>query len=136
MGLLQMGSSGIDGIVPALASVPDFPSPIALLGTTLLYWVVYAYAAQVAATFILGDPPWRKAAAVGAVFAVVNVVLIRFDPLIILPVALLGDFIAFRILYQVRYLTTALLTVFHAAVSVAFTVAVAYVLTLLSTAPS
>lgn len=125
----------LTAVGPTIASVPEFPSLVALAGTTILYWAVYAYAAQVAATFILGDPPWRNAAIVGVVFAVVNVVLIRFEPLVILPVAILGDFLAFRAVYRVRYATTALLTILHTAVSVAFGVTVAYVLTLLSTAP-
>ncbi|MFB6111648.1 MAG: hypothetical protein ABEJ35_03835 [Halobacteriaceae archaeon] len=121
---------------PAVATVPEFPSPLALVGTAVLYWTVYAYAAQVAATFMLGDPPWRKAGAVGIVFAAVNLALIRFAPAVVLPIALLADFAAFRLVYRVRYATVALLTLLHAAVSVAFTVVGAYVLTLLSTAPA
>jgi ethanolamine utilization protein EutA (predicted chaperonin) len=121
---------------PAIAAVPDFPSVIALLGTLVLYWLVYAYAAQVAAVFLLGEAPWRYAAVVGVIFAVVNVALIRYDPLIILPVALLADVAGFRVVYDVPYRLAVPLALLHGAVSVAFGVAIAYVLTLLSTAPA
>ena len=122
-------------VVPLLAPVPAFPTPLAVLGTFLLYWGVYAYAAQVAATFFLGDVPWRRALLPGLVLAAVNVALVRYPPAVVLPVAFAADFATVHVVYRLRYRTTAAVTVLHAAVSVAFTVVIAYAVTLLSTAP-
>ncbi|MFB6105210.1 MAG: hypothetical protein ABEJ57_09075 [Halobacteriaceae archaeon] len=122
-------------VAPLVASVPAFPSPLAVLGTFLLYWAVYAYAAQVAATFFLGDVPWRRALLPGLVLATVNVALVRYSPAVVVPVALAADFATIHVVYRLRYRTTVAVTVLHAAVAVAFTVVVAYALTLLSTAP-
>lgn len=121
---------------PAVTAVPAFPSPLALAGTLVLYWVVYSYAAQVAAVFLLGDPPWRKAAAVGTIFALVNIALIRYDPLVVVPIALAADMAGFRVIYDVKTVSAILLGLLHAAVAILFTVPIAYLLTLFSTAPT
>lgn len=121
---------------PAVTAVPAFPSALALAGTILLYWLVYSYAAQVAAVFLLGDPPWRKAAAVGIIFALVNIALIRYDPLVVIPIALAADMAGFRVIYDVKTPTSILLGLFHAAVAILFTIPIAYLVTLFSTAPT
>jgi hypothetical protein len=123
-------------VTTAVQTVPAFPSLLALLGTVVLYWIVYGYAAQVAAVFLLGDPPWRNAFTVGVIFALVNVALIRFDPLIVLPIALAADMAGFRVVYRVKYATAIILGFSHAVVAILFTVPIAYLLTLLSTAPT
>lgn len=107
-----------------------------MAGTFLLYWFVYGYAAQVAAVFLLGDPPWRKAAAVGIIFTLVNIALIRYDPIVVVPIALAADIAGFRVIYDVKTATSVILGLFHAVVAIVFTVPIAYLLTLLSTAPT
>lgn len=128
---------------PAIFQLPALPlqvepvagGPLAFLGTFLVSWALFTYAAQVAASFFLGDVPWRRAAVVGLVPAVVNVALVRQEVLLILALGVVADFVAVRVVYRVRYRTAALVTLLHAAVSVIFGVFIAYLLALLSTAP-
>ncbi len=122
--------------IPNGTAEPAAGTPLAFAGTLLVSWLLYAYAAQVAATFLLGDVPWRRAALVGAVPAVATVALINYDPLVIIAVAVAADFGAIRAVYRLRYRTTALVTGMHAAVSVVLGVGVAYLVRLVGTAPS
>lgn len=122
-------------VVPNGTVEPAAGTPLAFVGTLVVSWALYAYAAQVAATFLLGDVPWRRAAAVGTVPAVVTVALINYPPAVIVAVALAADFAAVRVLYRLRYRTTALVTAMHAVVSVILGVGVAYLVRLIGTAP-
>ncbi|MFB6135141.1 MAG: hypothetical protein ABEJ04_00090 [Halobacteriaceae archaeon] len=114
---------------------PSSGGPLAFLGTFLLAWALFAFTAQVAATYLLGDVPWRRAVAVGVVPAVVNVALVRYSPAVIAAVALGGDFLAVHLVYRLRYRTAAAVTLLHAAMAVAFAVALSYLAALLGTAP-
>lgn len=114
---------------------PVAGGPLAFIGTFLISWAMFTYAAQVAASFFLGDVPWRRAVVVGLVPAIVNVALVRYETLLILFVGLVADFVAIRLVYRLRYRTTAAVTVMHVAVSVIFAVVLAYLGALLSTAP-
>lgn len=120
--------------VPAQVEPASGP-PLAFLGTFLLGWAFFSFTAQVAATFFLGDVPWRRAVVVGIVPAIVNVALISYRPVSILLVALAFDFAAVHAVYRLRYRTAALVTVLHAAASIALGVTVTYLLALFATAP-
>lgn len=109
---------------------------LAVVGTFLVSWALFAYAAQAAATFFLGNVPWRRAALVGFVPAFVNLALVRFPAGIILLVGLVADFAAIHLVYRVRYRTAGLITLFHAVVSIALGVTLALLVALLSTAPT
>jgi len=117
--------------VPSLAP----GTPLAYLGTFVVSWALFAYAAQVAATFVLGDVPWRRAALVGVVPAAVNVALVRWQVPVIVAVALAADFAAIRAVYRLRYRTAAFVTGMHAVVAVILGVGVTYLLELVATAP-
>lgn len=129
--------TAFDGVSPAvLAAVePAAGTAVQFAGTLLGGWLLFAFTAHVAATYVLGDVPWRRAAIVGVVPAVVTVVLVRWSPLVIVPVTLAADFAAFHVVYRVKYRTAALVTVVHYVVSLAIVLLVANVLALLSTAP-
>ena len=121
--------------VPILQVAPAPASPLALLGTFLLGWAFFAFTAQVAASFFLEDPPWRRAVVVGLVPAAASTALIRSETVVILAVGLAADAAAIRLIYEVRYRTTAMMTALHYAATVAIVLLVANLLALLSTAP-
>jgi hypothetical protein len=115
--------------------VPDAGGPLAFLGTLLLAWLFFSFTAQVAATYLLGDVPWRRALVVGSVPAVASAALIRYPPGVVLAVAVAADFVAVHVVYRVRYRTAGLVTVGHVVAAISLGVPLAYLATLLSTAP-
>ena len=120
---------------PLLQVTPAGGGPLAFVGTFLLGWAFFAFTTQVAASFFLEDPPWRRAVVVGLVPAVASMALIRFDTVVILAVGLAADAAAIHLIYGVRYRTMAMMAALHYAVSVVFVAFFAYLLGLLSTAP-
>ena len=118
-----------------LQVTPAAGGPLAFVGTFLLGWAFFAFTAQVAASFFLEDPPWRRAVVVGLVPAVASTALIRFDTAVILAVGLAADAAAIHLIYGVRYRTTAMMTALHYAATVAIVLLVANLIALLSTAP-
>ncbi|MFC3477979.1 DUF7473 family protein [Halobacterium litoreum] len=116
-------------VEPAAGTLPQF------VGTFLAGWVVFAFTAHAAATYILGDVPWQRAALVGLAPAVVTVALIRYSPLVIVAVSLAADFAAVHAVYRVKYRTTALVVVMHYVVTLAVVLLIANLVALLGTAP-
>ena len=124
--------------VSALQTAPVTPAtggPLAFLGTFLLGWAFFSFTAQVAASFFLGDPPWRRAPLVGLAPAAVSMALIRFDPIVIVAIGLVADAVAVNRVYGVGPRTTALIVVVHYAATVALVLVLANLAALLSTAP-
>ena len=125
--------------VPLLASVaqiaPVPATPLALVGTFLLGWAFFAFTVQIAASYVLEDPPWRRAVVVGLVPAAASTALIRFDPIVIVAVGLAADAAAIHLIYEVRYRTTAVMVAIHYAATLALVLLVANLLALFSTAP-
>ena len=105
-------------------------------GTLVAGWLLFTFTAHVAATYILGDVPWKRAFVVGVVPAIVTVALVRYNPLVIIAVGLLADFVAVHAVYRVKYRTAALVVVMHYVVSLALVLFAANLLALLSTAPA
>lgn len=120
-------------VVAQVAPAPA--SPLAFVGTFLLGWAFFAFTAQIAASFFIEDPPWRRAVVVGLVPAAASTALIRFDTAVILAVGLATDAAAIHLVYGVRYRTTALMTALHYAATLALVLLIANLVALLSTAP-
>lgn len=114
---------------------PTPGGPLAFLGTLVVGWLFFSFTAHAAATFFLGDVPWKRALVVGAVPAVVTTLLVRYPPALIIGVGLAADFAAFHVVYRIRYRTTALVVALHYTVSLALVLLVANLRALLSTAP-
>jgi hypothetical protein len=115
------------------------PAPgtlVQYVGTLVGGWLLFAFTAHVAATYVLGDVPWKRALLVGVAPAIVTVALVRYNPAIIIAVSLAADFAAVHAVYRVKYRTAALVVVMHYVVSVALVVLAANLLALLSTAPA
>ena len=88
-----------------MAVTPDLVAPVhadppAFVGTFILGWLFFAFTAQVAASFLLADPPWRRALVVGVVPAVVSMALIRFAPLVIVGVGLVAWTVGLYLLWE------------------------------------
>jgi hypothetical protein len=109
--------------------------PLAFLGTVLVGWLFFSFTAQIAARYLLGDVPWKRALAVGAVPAVTTVALGRYGVVLIAAVSLAVDAAAIHAVYRVRYRTAGLVAVGHYVASVLLAALVAYLLALFSTAP-
>ena len=127
-------ASALDA-APVIQVAPAPATPLAFVGTFLAGWVFFAFTAQIAASYVLEDPPWRRAVVVGLVPAAASTALIRFDPLIIVAVGLAADAAAIHLIYGVRYRTTAVMVAIHYAATLALVLLVANLLALLSTAP-
>lgn len=118
-----------------LQTQPSPGTPLAFVGTLVVGWLFFSFTAHVAASYVLGEVPWKRALAVGAVPAVVTLALGQLPAAAIIVVALLADLAAFHLVYRVRYLTAALATVFHYVASLALVLLATYGLGLLGTAP-
>ena len=114
---------------------PAAGTPLQFVATFVGGWLLFGFTAHAAATFVLGDVPWKRGFLVGLAPAVVTVALVRFDPLLIVAVGLAADFAAVHAVYRVRYRTTAFVVVMHYTVSLALVLLVANLLALLGTAP-
>jgi len=114
---------------------PSAGTPLQFVATFVGGWLLFGFTAHAAATFVLGDVPWKRGFLVGLAPAVVTVALVRFDPLLIVAVGLAADFVAVHAVYRVRYRTTAFVVVMHYTVSLALVLLGANLLALLGTAP-
>ncbi|MCG1004374.1 MULTISPECIES: hypothetical protein [Halobacterium] len=106
------------------------------VGTLVGGWLLFAFTAHVAATYMLGDVPWKRALLVGVAPAVVTVALVRYNPAVIIAVSLAADLAAVHAVYRVKYRTAALVVVMHYVVTLALVLSTAYLLALSGTAPT
>lgn len=119
-----------------LAQVQPAPGTLGqFVGTFLGGWLLFAFTAHVAATYVLGDVPWKRAVVVGLAPAVATTALVRHSPLVIVAVSLAADFAAVHAVYRVKYRTTALVVAMHYVVSLALVLLAANLFALFTTAP-
>jgi hypothetical protein len=119
-----------------VAQVQPAPGTLGQYVATFLGgWLLFAFTAHVAATYVLGDVPWKRAVLVGLAPAVVTIALVRYTPLVIVAVSLAADLAAVHAVYRVKYRTAALVVVMHYVVSLALVLLAANVLAILGTAP-
>ncbi|MFB6268999.1 MAG: hypothetical protein ABEH83_03585 [Halobacterium sp.] len=119
-----------------VAQVQPAPGTLGQYAATFLGgWLLFAFTAHVAATYVLGDVPWKRAALVGLAPAVATIALVRYTPLVIVAVSLAADFAAVHAVYRVKYRTAALVVVMHYVVSLALVLLAANLLALAGTAP-
>ncbi len=114
---------------------PASGGPLAYLGTFLLASGFYGITAFLAARYALGDVAFPRALAVGAVVALVSLLLQQFGPAIVIPVTLAVDFVALRQAYGLALRTTAFVTGIHFTVAVILGITIFNLIRLLSTAP-
>ncbi|NIB98124.1 hypothetical protein [Halobacterium sp. R2-5] len=120
----------------SVAAVQPAPGTLGqYVGTLVGGWLLFAFTAHVAATYVLGDVPLKRAAVVGIAPAVVTVALVRYNPAVIVAVSLAADLAAVHAVYRVKYRTAALVVVMHYVVTLALVLLAANLLALLGTAP-
>jgi len=120
-----------------VASVQPAPGTLGQYAGTLVGgWLLFAFTAHVAATYILGDVPLKRAAVVGFAPAVVTVALVRYSPFVIVAVSLAADLAAVHAVYRVKYRTAAYVVVMHYVVTLALVLLAANLFALLGTAPT
>jgi hypothetical protein len=87
--------------------------PLALVVTFVLATLFYAVTLHLAATFFLGDVPTQKAATVAPVLALTSILLQQWGAAVVVPVTLLGDFVAIRFVYGLKGVESVVLTLLH-----------------------
>lgn len=110
---------------------PSRGDPVSLLGTFLIGWVFFAFTLQVAATFFLKQPPWKRAILVGIIPTVVAMALIQFHPVVVITTGFIADAAAIRFVYGTPPRTTVLIAAFHFAAAITLSILAAYLFTLL-----
>jgi hypothetical protein len=93
--------------------------PLAVVVTFLLAWLFYAVTLHLAATFFVGDVTHQRAAAASLPPAIVSILLQRYDPIVFLPVSLLGAVLAIHFVYRLRFRTATVLGLLHLAFATA-----------------
>ncbi|MEF8855647.1 MAG: hypothetical protein V5A24_09175 [Haloarculaceae archaeon] len=110
-------------------SVEIFGSgPVALVVTFLLATVFYAVTLHLAAVFFIGDVPTQPAVIAAPVPALTSILLQQWGAAVVIPVTLLGDFVAIRFAYDLEMRAATALTLLHFAFATVIGVALANVL--------
>lgn len=92
---------------------------VALAVTFLVTVVFYALTLHLAAVFFIGDVPTQPAVMAAPVPAITSLLLQQWGPAIVIPVTLLGDFVAIRFSYSLPIRGSVALTLLHFAFAVA-----------------
>jgi len=122
-------------VLPLAQLDPSTGGPLAFFGTFLVFAVLYGLTLHVAARYVLGDVPLKRAFAVGAALAVASLLLQRYGPAVSIVATLALDAFLISAIYRLSWRSTALVAVVHYTVTVIAGVTLVNVLALLSTAP-
>jgi hypothetical protein len=114
---------------------PATGPPLAVLGTFLLAASFYALTAHIAARYVLGEVSGRPAIGVGAVLAVVALLLQSFGPAPVIAASLTADVVAIKTLYRLGWRSTTLVALVHYTVSAILGITLFNLVRLLATAP-
>jgi len=106
---------------------------VSYVGTFLALTVGYAFTVHVAARYVLGRTPVRRALLVGAVPALFSLALQRYAAAIVL--VLLVDLAAISLVYRISWKRAVLVALMHYAVTVVVTIALFNVIRLFASAP-
>jgi len=115
---------------------PATGGPLAYLVTFLLGALFYALTAHIAARYVLGDVPYRRALLVGVVPAAVTTLLSAAPIPVIIVASFLADLVAIRQVYRLRTRLAALIAVVHYTVTILLAFTLRGLVELLSTAPT
>lgn len=112
-------------------------TPLALLGTLLLFALFLSVTAHLAARNVLGDVDPSVAVAVGPLPAAVAVfgVHVGLSPAILLPLALLVDWLGIRWAYDEEAGPAAYITLIHFVISVLLVIVFGGIMVLLASRP-
>jgi hypothetical protein len=109
---------------------------VALVGTFLLAVLFYSVTAHIAARYVLGDVPLKRALLVGVVPAIISFALQAYGPAVVILVSAAADFFAIRAVYRLKYKTAGVVAAAHYTVSALFGITIFNLVRLLGTAPT
>ncbi|MFC4988998.1 MULTISPECIES: DUF7473 family protein [Saliphagus] len=115
---------------------PAAGGPIAYLGTVLLATLFYGVTLHIAARYVLGDVPVRRAFTVAPLLGVFSLALQRAGPAITAAVTVAVAYVAIHVVYDLSHRLTALVAVIYYTVAFLVGLVVVNVLTLLGGAPT
>lgn len=107
---------------------------VSYVGTFLALTVGYALTVHVAARYVLGRTPVKRAVLVGAVPALFSLALQQYTAAIVL--VLLADLAAISLVYRITWKRAVLVAVMHYAVTIVATIALFNVIRLFASAPA
>jgi hypothetical protein len=140
--LLQIESAAIGALqiepaaIGALQIEPATAGPLAFLGTLLVFTALYGTTLHIAARYVLGDVPVKRAFAVGAALALASLLLQRYGPGITLAVTIALDVFLISAIYRLSWRRTALVAIVHYTVTVIVGFTLYNLIALLATAPA
>lgn len=114
---------------------PSTGGPLAFIGTFLVLAALYGITLHVAARYVLGDVPIKRAFAVGVVLAVASLLLQRYGPAIAIVTTLALDAFAISAIYRLSWRSTTLVAVVHYTVTVIAGITLVNALALIQSAP-
>lgn len=114
---------------------PSTGGPLAFVGTLLVLAVLYGTTLHVAARYVLGDVPLKRAFAVGVVLAVASLLLQRYGPAVAIVATLAVDAFAISAIYRLSWRSTTLVAVVHYTVTVIAGITLVNALALIQSAP-
>jgi hypothetical protein len=115
----MLGHSLLALSTPLQSVDPTGGGPVALVVTLLVATVFYAITLHLAAVFFVGDVATQRAVVAAPVPAITSILLQQWGPEVVIPVTLLGDFLAIRYSYKLPITSSVALTALHFAFSVA-----------------
>lgn len=123
-------------VLPPIQIDPAARGPIAFLGTFLVAAVFYSLTLHIAARYVLGDVPIKRAFVVGVVLAGAAMLLQQYGPAIVIVTTLGLDAFAISAVYRLSWKSTAFVAVIHYTVAVIAGITVFNLVALLSTVPA
>ena len=109
---------------------------LAYLGTFLLATAFYGITLHIAARYVLGDVPVKRAFTVAPLLAIVSLLLQQWGPLVVVPFTLAVAYTAIFVVYEQGHKLTLLISVIYYTVAVILGVLIANLVTLFGTAPA
>lgn len=97
----------------------------------LIGWVFFAFTLQIAASFFLEQPPWKRAVIVGIVPTTITMALIQLHPVVVIIAGVVADSVAIRLVYKTPFPTTGLIAAFHFTAAIVLSMLAAYLYALL-----
>ncbi|MFC4247820.1 hypothetical protein ACFOZ7_12790 [Natribaculum luteum] len=114
---------------------PATGGPIAYLGTFLVSTLFYGVTLHIAARYVLGDVGVRQAFTVAPALGLVSILLQQWGPVVVIPVTFAVAYVAIRVVYDLSYRITLLVTVVYYTVAVLVGLTIFNFVRLLGTAP-
>lgn len=125
-GVIQIAPEGLD---------PAAGGPLAYIGTFAVATIFYGLTLHIAARYVLGDVPVKRAFLVAPALALVSILLQRAGPIVVVPLTVGVAYVAIHVVYDLGHRLTAFVAVIYYTVAVLVGVTLYNLVQLLGTAP-